>query len=118
LIYRFDDIELDTERFELRQSGVVRKVEPQVFALLELLASNAGRLVSKDELNLRIWGGRVVSEAVVNSRIRSARQAIGDDGKAQRLIRTVHKQGFRFVGDVVAEDTAVASATVQNAGRN
>lgn len=90
MIFRFDDIELDTDRYELRCGGVVLPVEPQVFALLELLVANPDRLITKDELNERIWNGRVVSEAVVNSRIRSARQAIGDDGKAQRLIRTVH----------------------------
>lgn len=116
MIYRFDDIEVDTDRFELRQGGTVRKVEPQVFALLELLVSNAGRLVTKDELNLRIWGGRVVSDAVVNSRIRSARNAIGDDGKAQRLIQTVHKRGFRFVGEAVAECTVAAPAPVLPSG--
>lgn len=104
MIYRFEDIEIDTDRFELRQSGVVRKVEPQVFALIELLVANHERMVSKDELNLRIWGGRVVSDAVVNSRIRSARRAIGDDGKAQRLIKTVHNRGFRFIGEPVAEN--------------
>lgn len=110
LIYRFEDTEIDTDRFELRRGGIARKVEPQVFALLELLVSNADHLVSKDELNLRIWGGRVVSDAVVNSRIRSARQAIGDDGKAQRLIRTVHKLGFRFVGSAVGSNAALRSA--------
>ncbi|MCB1886593.1 MAG: winged helix-turn-helix domain-containing protein [Rhodocyclaceae bacterium] len=97
MIYRFEDIELDTDRFELRRSGTVRAVEPQVFSLLELLFANPDRLITKDELNERIWKGRIVSEAVVNSRIRSARQAIGDDGKAQRLIRTVHRRGFRFL---------------------
>jgi TolB-like protein/Tfp pilus assembly protein PilF len=111
MIYRFEDIEIDTDRFELRQGGEAQKVEPQVFALIELLVSNHGRLVSKDELNLRIWGGRVVSDAVVNSRIRSARRAIGDDGKAQRLIKTVHNRGFRFIGAPVAEDTVVKSPT-------
>jgi len=109
VIYRFDEFAIDTDRFELRRGGALQKVEPQVFALLELLVSNADRLVTKDELNLRIWGGRVVSEAVVNSRIRSARRAIGDDGKAQRLIQTVHKRGFRFVGTPAREDTAVAA---------
>lgn len=108
VIYRFEDIEIDTDRFELRQGGVARKVEPQVFALIEFLVSNHGRLVTKDELNLRIWGGRVVSDAVVNSRIRSARLAIGDDGKAQRLIQTVHSRGFRFIGEPVTEDTLAA----------
>ncbi len=100
MIYRFDGFELDTERFELRKDGEVQPVEPQVFSLLELLVSNPERMMSKDEINLRIWGGRVVSEAVVSSRIRSARQAIGDDGKSQRLIRTIHNRGFRFVGEL------------------
>jgi TolB-like protein/Tfp pilus assembly protein PilF len=115
MIYRFDDFELDTDRFELRRSGDVLPVEPQVFALIELLVSNHHRLVTKDEINLRVWGGRVVSEAVVSSRIRSARRAIGDDGKTQRLIRTVHNRGFRFVGEPrldesIAVDRAVIPA--------
>lgn len=111
VIYRFENFELDTDRFELRLDGSPRKVEPQVFALLELIVSNHARLVTKDEINLRVWGGRVVSEAVVNSRVRMARQAIGDDGKAQKLIRTVHSRGFRFVGDVKATDTIPAAAS-------
>ena len=98
MIFRFEDIELDSERFELRKGGAVQKVEPQVFALLEFFFSNPDRMISKDELNQQIWAGRIVSDAVVNSRIRSARQAIGDDGKAQRLIKTVHSRGFRFIG--------------------
>ncbi len=110
MIYRFDDIEVDTDRFELRRDGAAQKVEPQVFALIEFLVSNHGRMVSKDELNLHIWGGRVVSDAVVNSRIRSARLAIGDDGKTQRLIKTVHNRGFRFVGDPVAENDLLPGA--------
>jgi TolB-like protein len=109
MIYRLDSYELDTERFELRRGGVVQAVEPQVFALLELLVANRDRLVSKDEINLRVWAGRIVSEAVLSSRIRSARKAIGDDGSAQRLIRTVHNRGFRFVGEAVTEVRAAIS---------
>ena len=108
MIYRFHRYELDTERFELRCDGVVQPVEPQVFALLELLVANRDRLVSKDEINLRVWAGRVVSEAVLSSRIRLVRKAIGDDGSAQRLIRTVHNRGFRFVGEPVTEVRAAA----------
>ncbi len=111
MIYRFDDFELDTDCFELRMAGDARKIEPQVFALLELLISNHVRMVTKDEINLHVWGGRVVSEAVVNSRVRAARQAIGDDGKAQRLIRTVHGRGFRFVGAVTPIGTAGRNPT-------
>ena len=74
MIYRFDVFELDTDRFELRQGGAVRPVEPQVFALIELLVTNRHRMVSKDEINLRVWGGRIVSESVVSSRVRTARR--------------------------------------------
>src|SRR5215831_13930910 len=102
MLYRFGPFELDTDRFELREGGEARPVEPQVFALLALLVENRQRLVSKDELVEKIWEGRVVSEAAVSSRVKSARQALGDDGRAQRFIKTIHGQGFRFVGDVSA----------------
>ena len=101
MIYHFENIEIDTDRFELRKDGEIQPVEPQVFSLLELLVTSNGNLVSKDDINLQVWGGRIVSEAAVASRIRSARHAIGDDGTAQRLIRTVHGKGL--VDGVVAE---------------
>jgi len=87
-------------RFELRRDGAHVHVEPQVLSLLILLAENHGRMVSKDEIIDAIWDGRIVSESAVAARIKAARKAIGDDGKEQRLIRTIHGKGFRFVGDV------------------
>ncbi len=115
MIYRFDEFELDTDRFELRRNGDIQPVEPQVFSLIELLVANHERMVDKDEINQRVWGGRVVSEAVLSSRIRSARRALGDDGKAQRLIRTVHNRGFRFVGGVAAENLVVPALRAADA---
>jgi len=100
VIYRFGDCSLDTDRCELRSKDAIVPVEPQVLALLQLLIQNKERLVSKDEIVERIWNGRIVSESAIASRVKSARQAIGDDGRAQRLIRTVHKLGFRFVAEV------------------
>ncbi len=109
MIHKFGDCELDIERRELRRAGAVVAVEPQVFELLIYFATNPGRVVSKDELNGAIWSGRVVSDSALSSRIKSARQAIGDDGKAQSLIRTVHGHGFRFIGAVEqGGDTAPA----------
>ena len=102
MLYRFGSFELDTARVELRADGETRPVERQVFALLALLVENRERLVSKDEIIEKVWDGRIVSEAAVASRIKSARQALGDDGKAQRFIKTIHRQGFRFVADVRA----------------
>jgi TolB-like protein len=100
MVHRFGDFELDTAKVELREGGIVRPLEPQVFALLALLVENRERMVSRDEIIEKVWDGRFVSDAAVASRLKSARQALGDDGKAQRLIRTVHGRGFRFIGDV------------------
>jgi TolB-like protein len=100
LIHRFESFELDTDRYELRRQGQPRAVEPQVFALLTLLVENRHRMVPREEIIGAIWAGRAVSDSALSSRIKSARQALDDDGNAQRLIRTVHGQGFRFVGEV------------------
>src|SRR5512139_549276 len=109
MIYRFEEFELDRSKVELRRNGEVVPVEPQVFALLLLLAENRERLVSRDEVIEKVWDGRIVSESAIDSRIKSARRALGDDGKAQRFIHTVHGQGFRFVAEV-RETAAMTSA--------
>lgn len=100
MIYRFADYELDPGKAELRRDGEPVPLEPQVFSLLLLLAENRERLVSRDELIEKIWDGRIVSESAIDSRIKSARRSLGDDGKSQRFIRTVHGRGFRFVAEV------------------
>jgi TolB-like protein len=100
MIHRFDSFELDTDRFELRRDGRAVAVEPQVFALIALLVENHHRMVPREELVERIWTDRVVSDSAVSSRVKSARQALDDDGTTQKYIRTVHGQGFRFVGRV------------------
>src|SRR5579862_4832073 len=100
MIYAFEDCQLDLGAHELTRAGRPVPLERQVFALLELLVENRERLVTRDEIIERIWGGRIVSEAALSSRIKSARAAIGDDGRAQRLVRTHHGVGYRFVGEL------------------
>jgi TolB-like protein/Tfp pilus assembly protein PilF len=109
MIYRFGPFELDMDKIELRADGEVCPVEPQVFSLLALLVENRERLVSKDEIVEKVWDGRVVSESAVASRVKSARKVLGDDGITQRFIKTIHRQGFRFIADakVVRTETAV-----------
>ncbi len=97
MIYAFSDFELDLPRAELRQGGEVCAIEPQVFALLALLVEHRDRLVSREEIFDRVWDGRIVSDSALTSRIKSARKVLGDDGKAQRFIKTVHGKGLRFV---------------------
>ena len=107
MIYRFGDCELDTARRELRRAGAFVPVEPQVFELLAYLVARSDRVVAKDEINDAVWKRRIVSDSALSSCIKSARQAIGDDGKTQSLIRTVHGRGFRFMG---TDDGAPADA--------
>jgi len=96
----FSDLVLDSDRRELRRGSELIPVQPQVFDLLLYLVQNRDRVVGKDDLNAAIWGGRVVSESTLTSRINAARKAIGDSGDSQMLIRTIARKGFRFVGAV------------------
>lgn len=100
MAYKFEDYCLDAERRELRRGAHLVAVEPQVFDLLEYLIRNRDRIVGKDDLIEGVWNGRIVSDSTLSSRITATRQAIGDDGEQQRLIRTIPRKGFRFVGDV------------------
>jgi adenylate cyclase len=113
LNFRFADFEIDLARQELRRAGAIVHVEPQVFDLLVHLIRNRDRIVSKDELFDAIWQGRIVSEATLSSRISAARRALGDSGNDQSFIRTLHKRGFRFVGDVEEGISAPAAHVIE-----
>lgn len=98
--YLFEEYAFDTERRELHRGANVVPVAPQVFDLLEYLIRNRERVVSKDDLINAIWRGRSVSEAALTTRLNAVRTAIGDSGEEQRLIKTLPRKGFRFVGTV------------------
>ena len=98
--YRFFDTEVDTSSFELRVGGERVPVEPQVFEVLTYLVQHRDRLVPRTELLDAVWGDRFVSDSALASRIAAARSAIGDDGKSQRYIRTIHGRGLQFVAPV------------------
>ena len=95
--YEFEDFELDTDAFELRRAGEPVRVERQVFDVLLHLVRHRDRVVTKEELLDEVWGDRFVSESALTSRLKAARRALGDDGRRQRCIRTVHGRGYRFV---------------------
>jgi adenylate cyclase len=100
LLYCFENFSLDTARRELRRGGALIALQPQVFDLLEYAIRNRERVVSKDDLLAAVWNGRIVSESTLSTRINAARSVIGDNGEEQRLIRTAHGKGIRFVGAV------------------
>src|SRR5260370_23485867 len=100
LRYLFEEYALDTDRRELHRGGDVVSVAPQVFDLLDYLIGNRERVVSKADLINAIWNGRSVTDAALTTRLNVARSVIGDSGEEQRLIKTLPRKGFRFVGTV------------------
>ncbi len=108
--YQFATFQLDPDRFELLQHGEPVAVEPQVFQLLLHLVRHRDRMVSKDQIVEAVWGGHAVSDASISSRVRLARNALGDDGTRQAFIRTVHGRGFRFVAPVTEHAAQPATA--------
>src|SRR5207249_6547255 len=100
LRYFFEDYAFDTDRRDLHRGADVVSVAPQVFDLLDYLIRSRERVVSKDDLINAIWNGRIVSDAALTTRLNAARTAIGDSGEEQRLIKTLPRKGFRFVGTV------------------
>lgn len=110
----FENNVLDGDLRELTCSGAAVPLQPQVFDLLLYLVAQRGRVVSKDDLISQIWSDRIVSDSALNSRINAARKALGDDGATQRLIKTIPRKGFRFVGDV-REEPALTLARAEPA---
>jgi DNA-binding winged helix-turn-helix (wHTH) protein/TolB-like protein len=100
LLFLFDNFILDVDQRELRRDGAAISLQPQVFDLLEYLVRNRARVVTKDDLIAAIWGGRIVSDSTLATRINAVRAAIGDSGEAQEFVRTLPRKGFRFVGTV------------------
>jgi TolB-like protein len=98
--FLFAGYTLDTDRRELSRGSESIAVEPQVFDLLTYLVENRERVVTKDDLIASVWGGRIVSDSTLTSRINAARKAVGDSGEDQMLIRTLARKGLRFVGAV------------------
>ena len=109
MIYEFDDFELDTSLYELRQAGTPCRIEPQVYEVLAYLVANHDRVVTKDELLDHVWPERYITEAALNTRLMAARKALGDSGKEQRFIKTIHGRGYRFVGTVRGRDASTAT---------
>ncbi len=105
VIYRFENFELDSDAYQLRRDGAAVEVEPQVFGVLWHLVAHAGRLATKDDLLAAVWGTTFVSDAALTTRIKQARQALGDSGREQRLIKTVHARGYRFADKVASRET-------------
>lgn len=100
VLFQFGDFQLDDQLFTLVGPAGPVHIEPQVYGVLHYLIVNRDRVVPKEELFDGVWGNRFVSESALTSRIKAARQVLGDDGRVQRFIKTMHGRGYRFVAEV------------------
>jgi DNA-binding winged helix-turn-helix (wHTH) protein len=121
--FGFGEYVLDIERRELRRDGALVEIEPQVHDLLAYLVEHSDHVVSKDDLLEAIWAGRIVSDSALTTRINAVRRVLGDDGATQRLIRTLPRRGWRFVGEVreireaATDETTIDGLTIWAGGK-
>jgi TolB-like protein len=113
MILSFAGHSLDRDRAELRGPEGIVALEPKAFAVLALLAENHDRVVDKDEMIEVVWGGRFMSDAAVTTVVKQVRRALGDDGAAQGIIRTVRGRGYRLVAPVSLSVAAAVAAPVE-----
>ena len=100
---QFRDCVLESDLARVERGGHVRSLTPQTLRILDHLIRNRHRVVGKDELIAKVWGDRIISDASLSTAIKEVRQAIGDNGRTQHTIKTMHGHGFRFVADVNAD---------------
>ncbi len=117
MLYQYSDFEIDTERFSVRLNGRVLDPEPKVIECIIYLIEHREILVSRDMIMNELWSGRLVSEASLTNLIKAARQLLGDDGKRQEVIKTIHGRGYRFVGNIDVQGSETITSSLSR-GRN
>ena len=100
MIYQFGECALDTQLYSVQRGGQTIRLRPKAFRMCLYLLEHRDRVVSREELGTQLWPGRFVNPATLEGVIRSVRQALGDNGRAQGIILTRHSYGYRFVAPV------------------
>lgn len=115
--YTFGNWELDLHLYELRRDGSPVKLEPQAFNMLAYLLQHRDRVVTRQELLEHLWVGQFIGDSAIERCVMAARKAVGDNGSVQRVIKTLHGRGYRFVASVqeVPPPAAVAPPAVETA---
>jgi len=104
MIYHFGAYAFDGTGRQLRCRGRDVSLQPKVMSLLEVLLHQRGRIVPREVLLRALWPDAIVTEASLTRLVKELRRALGDDGRKQRAIQTVHTRGYRFVAVVRIEN--------------
>src|SRR5690242_886911 len=98
---RFGPFAFDVQNRLLFRDGVEIPLPPRVLAVLELLLSRPGEIVSRQELHESVWKDAYVTDTSLAEAISFLRQALGDDPQNPRFVQTVHRRGYRFLPGVI-----------------
>ena len=116
--FQFEDFELQMDNFELFHQGESVDLEPQELSVLACLVRHADTLVTKEDLLEEVWGHQHVTDSAIATRIKGVRRALNDDGRQQRLVKTIHGKGFRFVGEVSTHAEPSQTPSVEHEVQN
>jgi DNA-binding winged helix-turn-helix (wHTH) protein len=108
MAYRFGRAVLDYEARQLLVDGVEMHLSPKALEMLAILIRNRSRAVPKRELLDELWPSTFVEETNLASLAAEIRRALGDSAREPAFVRTIHRFGYRFVGDVVGTDAPPA----------
>jgi len=100
---RFPPFRLDPLRHAFRRGTEALRLRPKTFAVLQYLAENPARLVTREELIEAVWEGAVVSESLLRGYVRELRSLLGDNSNRPQYIETVPGRGYRFIAPVSRE---------------
>jgi adenylate cyclase len=106
-MFQFNGYVLDVARGCLRTADHEIELRPKSFEVLRCLVENSGRLVTKDELFKAVWPDVIISDEALTQCISEVREAISD--RAQTMIKTMPRRGYRFAAPVSRSDAGAAS---------
>src|SRR5919108_3229711 len=111
--YVFADCELNTQLCTVRRGTTQHPLRPKPFQVLLYLLEHRDRIVPKQELAEQLWPDQYISDTVIENSILAARRAVGDSGRAQRIIQTLHGHGYRFVVPVTTAGDTVEALPIE-----
>jgi TolB-like protein/DNA-binding winged helix-turn-helix (wHTH) protein/Tfp pilus assembly protein PilF len=113
--FRFGVFEINLRTGELRKRGMLVRLQEQPFQVLSMLLERRGEVVSREELQKRLWPGDtfVDFDVGLNKAVNKIRDVLGDSAESPRFVETVPRRGYRFIAEVVAVDAAPLPSVVE-----
>jgi len=106
-VIRFATFEVDLQAQELRKAGLRLKLSGQPFQVLAILLEKPGTVVTREELQKRLWPDTFVDvDHNLNTAINKIREALGDSSENPRFVETLPRRGYRFIGPIMVNGTA------------